>query len=250
MEITAEVESGIKLTITRKFDMYRRLVTGVAEGKLRHIIVRGSPGIGKSFVADEIMTAFATTSAESAENADEKRIRYNRASGHTTPLAFYNSLYEFRNKGDISVFDDCDAVFCNGQSLNILKAATDTRADRTISWHTSSSLAAVPSYKYEGSIIILTNLNMRHPCYSAILDRVFYYDMALSPEEKIVRIKWIAESEYVADEISVGLAVNWLLHNYSRLESQLSVRTFIKLIELIQFDPCWKDLAELLFFEH
>lgn len=281
MEITAEVETGIRMSLHKKFDMYAKMIHGVATGKLRHIIVRGSPGIGKSFVADEILSTYTVKSQDQIPDPTPEylpdlsghdpqfspipapisttptihvnppgKIRYNRSSGHVTPLAMYNDLYKYRGAGDVSVFDDCDAVFVNGQSLNILKAATDTRPDRKISWNSSSRLAEVSEYEYKGSIVILTNLNMRHPCYSAILDRVFYYDLALTPAEKIVRIKIIAENDYIADELDVHLAINWLLQNYERIESQLSIRTFIKLIELIQFSSSdWKTLAELLFLE-
>lgn len=49
----------------------------------------------------------------------------------------YKTLYDHRN--DVILFDDCDAIFKDQEGRNLLKAATDTRKERKLSWMKNAS---------------------------------------------------------------------------------------------------------------
>jgi hypothetical protein len=219
----------------RKFEAYKELVRSVAERKSRHLIVRGDPGLGKSHECLEMLEPYAKSES----------IRFNKATGHMTPLALYNNLFEFRGPNDVSMFDDCDSVFQTAHTMNLLKAATDTKDRREIVWGSTSSLVEIDRYQYDGSIIILTNLDMReYEKYNAFLDRVIYFDLELTPEEKIARILWILYKDY-RDCPALDEVAKWMIANYRRFGKQLSIRSGVKLTELVSVSPTtWKEMAE------
>ena len=43
------------------------------------------------------------------------------------PIGLYCKLYNFSNADNVLVFDDCDSVLLDDLSLNILKAALDSK---------------------------------------------------------------------------------------------------------------------------
>lgn len=237
-EMIFESEAELFESAYQKFAVYRQLLQGILTKTIRHLIVKGAPGIGKSHIADEIL-------------GKSNEIKYNRVSGHTTPLSLYNDLYGFRDRNCVSVFDDCDAVFHNGEALNILKALTDTYEVRTVTW-SSTARAIVPQYDFEGSIVILTNVDLRDSVhYKAILDRVFYYELDLTEAEKVAWISHIASRITGIDAETAKELSRFIRQNISRLNSDLSVRTFIKLMELYKFNPHgWQDLAKMLMFNN
>lgn len=226
-------------TCAAKFSAYQTLLNGLANGTVRHMLVRGPAGVGKSIEAEQCLREAET----------ERTLRVHRAAGHTTPLALYNQLYSVRRPGDVLILDDCDAAFKNEQSLNILKAATDTRAPRFISWNSTSSRVSAQSFNYCGNLIIITNEPMRNSRYAALLDRITVFNLDLSPEERVARIitvlKGVKQYELNYDEV-----VAWVLTHYLRLGEHLTIRTAIKAMELAATaHDQWKELAELTLME-
>jgi hypothetical protein len=222
-------------TMWAKFTAYKDLLKSVGERQSRHLIVRGDPGLGKSYECDEVLESYIKA----------EKIRFNRASGHMTPLALYNNLFEFRGPQDISMFDDCDSVFNQTHAMNLLKAATDTKDEREIVWGSTSTLVAIDRYRFEGSIIVLTNADMRaSEKFNALLDRVIYFDLDLTPEEKTARILWVLYKEQKQDPMLDEVSA-WIIENYRRFGKQLSIRSGVKLMELTKISKeSWKEMAE------
>lgn len=225
-------------TVTEKFKHYRSMVEGVAKHQIRHLIASGEPGVGKSFEAEEVLSAYARS----------KHVRVCKSSGHMTPLALYNHLYYYRSPSDINLFDDCDSVFKTAHTMNLLKAATDTKPNRYITWESTSKRVVSGNYQFEGSVVLLTNVDMQASesihAYQALLDRVHYFRLELSPEEKVARIvqvlfKKVTKRPIYLDEVSA-----WLLANHHRFGKLLSIRTAIKLIELAGMTRDWVAIAE------
>ena len=106
------------------------------------------------------------------------------------------------DKGKVVVFDDCDSIFSDELSLNILKAALDSKKKRTIHWNTDSYKLrneGVPdSFNFEASAIFVTNLKFDkakgkiREHLSALESRCHYMDLTIdSDREKMLRIKQI-----------------------------------------------------------
>ena len=107
---------------------------------------------------------------------------YQLLGAYSTPLALYNKLA----LGDGScpkagivrglyVLDDTHGVLTNPQALSILNAASWPSADqlgqRTVSWTSMTEKAEVPSFVFEGKLLILTNYMSSLPQARAFLSR-------------------------------------------------------------------------------
>lgn len=230
-----DLGSAIK-SAEEKFSVYRKLLQGLAQGSISHLFVRGAPGLGKSYEAEQILSAAVT----------KKACRFHRETGHITPLNLYNKMYDYRNHW-ILMFDDCDTAFDNDQCLNILKAGTDTRPKRTISWGSTGRKPVASSYVYEGSLLIITNKDLSTEKYKAVVDRVIYYELTLTAEEKVCRILTALRSKakdplfspYI-DQVSA-----WIIDNCADIGESISIRTAVKALELARFNrDHWQELAK------
>jgi hypothetical protein len=221
-----------------KFKQYQALLDGLGKQQINHLIISGEPGVGKSWEAENILGGYARS----------KRVRVCKSSGHMTPLALYNHLHRYRHPTDINMFDDCDSVFKTPHTMNILKAATDTKTERYITWESTSNKVVATSYQFEGSVLLLTNIDMqangRLATYQAFLDRVHYFRLDLSPEEKVARIITVLFKKPGKRPIHLDEVSHWLLQNYTRFGKFLSIRTAVKLIELAGMSRDWQDMAE------
>jgi hypothetical protein len=228
-------------SVTAKFNVYRTLIEGLGKQQMRHLIVSGDPGVGKSFEAEDVLTKFARTG----------RVRVCKSSGHMTPLALYNHLYTYRRANDINMFDDCDSVFQIKHTLNILKAATDTKPNRAITWESTSKKMLAPYYEFDGQVLLLTNIDMYadncYETYRPLLDRVQYFRLELTPEEKVGRIVQVifrkSPKPIHTDEVSA-----WLLMHYEKFGQYLSIRTAVKLLELAATSRDWQGIAQSTMF--
>lgn len=219
----AETEEDIYERIARKFATLERMSRGIASGKLTGMIVSGPGGVGKTFTLEEILEKYA--------HKDD----VDRITGHITPLALYEKLYENSAEGKITVFDDCDSVFDSDKTLNILKAALDSRPYRVISWDSRSLLqSAPPSFLFKGHIVFITNKVLAGPHYEALLTRVHHVNMHMDNREILTRIRQVAG--YVdhrnATPEDKEVVLNFLNEHVAKLKDVLSIRSFLKLLDL------------------
>lgn len=219
-------------SVTAKFRRFEQLLQGVRDRRIRGLIVRGRPGVGKTH---EIGRTFASVTG------------LRKMSGHVTPLSLYNTLYAGRDEASVTVFDDCDDVFQTGRgaALNILKASTDSGKERVISWESTGRGALVPRFAFWGRIIVLTNVDLgRSDKYAALLDRVVYYDMQLTGEEVMARVVWVMHAMRGNGMIRVDDVLAWLMLNWERMRGGISVRGAMKVLDVAQYTEQWSTLAK------
>ena len=111
-------------------------------------------------------------------------------------------LYENRHPGMVLVLDDCD-IWGDEVSLNILKAALELKPVRKIGWGSEKIFFddggdEIPRYfQYEGSVIFLTNLNVRElinsgskyaPHLAAIESRSLVLDMKIKSKRDYLTV--------------------------------------------------------------
>lgn len=228
--------------IKEKFDVMRQLITGVVEnGAPRALIIAGGGGVGKSYNVQDILDPF---------KEQGRNITYE--SGKVTPIQLYKLLWKYRNEDDIIVLDDTGAIFASEESVELLKAALDTKAERWISWRSEAgSLAAEnvdPKFLYNGTMIFLTNKDMdalkesgpqkMRPHMEALMTRAVYLDLALHHSREL--LLWV---NYVTRKsgllIQQGLkkddqeiALKYLADHRDSLR-EISLRTVIKLGEFM-----------------
>ncbi len=118
--------------IRTRFDMLNDMTKAVKKGDVRAMIVSGPPGVGKSHGVEEVLDRYKMMEQLGARKTHEV------IKGAMSPIGLYCKLYKNADEGNVVVFDDCDSIFNDELSLNILKAALDSKKNRKIHWNTDS----------------------------------------------------------------------------------------------------------------
>ena len=179
--------------------------------------------------------------------------------GAMSPIGLYCKLFKMADKGKVVVFDDCDSIFQDDLSLNILKAALDSKKNRWIHWNTDSFKLrneGVPDkFKFEASAIFITNLKFDkvkgklREHWEALESRCHYMDLTIDTEkDKVLRIKQVVQDgmlddRKLEDDVKVDI-MDFVEMNMSKLR-ELSLRTVLKVADLAEaFPNKWEAMAE------
>ena len=245
--------------LRQRFTILDDMTRAVKKGDVRAMIVTGPPGVGKSFGVEKVL-AKHDVFADVAQN--EKLKKYEVVKGAMSAIGLYKKLYEFSDKKNILVFDDCDSVLLDDLSLNILKAALDSSKKRMIHWNTDSRLLrseGVPnSFEFKGGAIFITNIkfdNVRskklRDHLEALESRCHYLDLTIDTErEKILRIKQVITEcgmldDYEFTDLEKEVLVDFIDANKKKLR-ELSLRTVLKVADLKKSMPAnWRAVAEV-----
>ena len=262
-------EDGVKAKVTKReetdeetierlrerFEMLEDMTRATKRGDVRAMIVSGPPGVGKSHGVEKVLG-----NHELIAQLGNKPAKYEVVKGAMSAIGLYCKLYKHADKDNVLVFDDCDSVFSDELSLNILKAALDSKKNRKICWNTDSFKLrneGVPdSFNFAGSAIFITNIKFDNvkskkmrDHLEALESRCHYIDLTIDTDrEKMLRIKQITKDgmlndydlgEHVVDEI-----VDFMETNKTKLR-ELSLRTVLKVADLAKAFPTkWEAMAE------
>lgn len=235
-----------------RFKVLDDMTTAVKQGLVRALVVTGPAGVGKSHGVEGILSL--------QEAGDGKFRKFEIVKGKMSPLMLYSKLHEYREAGDVLVFDDCDDILQEDTSLNILKAALDSRDVRTINWNTASKFLSTndlpTSFNYAGAVIFITNIkfeNNRGKLAShleAIESRCHYLDLTIDTvREKMLRIHQVIGDgmldKYMFDDVTTEEIINFINVNKNELRD-LSLRMVGKIADLrCSFPDTWMDIARM-----
>ena len=243
--------------LRERFDMLEDMTRATKKGDVRAMIVSGPPGVGKSHGVEKVLGKHDLL-ADIAQDPSFKK--YEVVKGAMSAIGLYCKLFKMADKDNVIVFDDCDSIFADELSLNILKAALDSKKTRRIHWNTDSFKLrneGVPdSFEFKGSAIFITNIkfdNVRsakmRDHLTALESRCHYVDLTIDTErEKMLRIKQIVGdgmlTEYkFAEEVHEEI-IDFIDINKKRLR-ELSLRTVLKVADLAKAFPLkWEAMAE------
>lgn len=232
--------------LDRKYRAVEKIISNMLTGNsTTPLILEGPAGVGKTSMVKKFIV-------------DSGHTRYDVVAGKITPLALYIALYELRNTGDILILDDTDTALENIDALNILKAATDTQAERVVSWISSKAVVGLPQqFKTKGSIIILSNntfANSGRSKKGAHLDAIMSRSYSLTISDTNIQNKFI--------QLCYMVCRNGMFNDLTQQESnmllqyiednlqvfkQFDLRTAVKLRELYKLHPeDWRDTAEFM----
>src|SRR6056300_39419 len=248
-----ESDGEIIERIRTRFDMLQDMTKAVKKGDVRAMIVSGPPGVGKSHGVEEVLDRYKTVEALGGEK------KYEVIKGAMSPIGLYCKLYKMSSPGSVVVFDDCDSIFQDELSLNILKAALDSKKNRYIHWNTDSFKLrneGVPDkFKFEASAIFITNLKFDkvkgklREHLEALESRCHYMDLTIDTDkDKMLRIKQVVQdgmlnSYKLTDEVKEDI-IDFVDANKNRLR-ELSLRTVLKVADLaVAFPTNWEIYAE------
>ena len=248
-----ESDEEIIERIRVRFDMLQDMTKAVKKGDVRAMIVSGPPGVGKSHGVEEVLDRYKMMEQLGGKKTHEV------IKGAMSPIGLYCKLYKMSEAGNVVVFDDCDSIFQDELSLNILKAALDSKKNRWIHWNTDSFKLrneGVPDkFKFEASAIFITNLKFDkvkgklREHLEALESRCHYMDLTIDTErDKMLRIRQVIRDGMLntyklSDEVKEDI-VDFVDINKKRLR-ELSLRTVLKVADLaISFPDKWEAFAE------
>ena len=258
---TEETDEEIIERMRERFDMLDEMTKASKRGDIRAMIVSGPPGVGKSFGVEKVLGK-----NDILEDLGGSRYKkYEIVKGAMSAIGLYCKLFEFADKDNVVVFDDCDSIFADELSLNILKAALDSKKKRTIHWNTDShklKAEGVPaSFDFQGSAIFITNVkfdNVRskklRDHLEALESRCHYIDLTIDTDrEKMLRIQQIVDDgmlkEYSFTPEQEAEIVDFVDINKDRLR-ELSLRTVVKISDLVKaFPQDWEKMATTTIFK-
>lgn len=255
-EVARESDDEIYTRLAERFDILTEMTKAVKSGDVRAMIVSGPPGVGKSFGVEAVLQKDGLF-----DQLAERKAKFEVVKGAMSAIGLYAKLYEFSNKGNVVVFDDCDSVLLDDLSLNILKGALDSSDRRFISWNTDSRLLrseGIPDrFEFKGAAIFITNIKFDHVRSKKLRDhldalesRCHYIDLQMDTmREKILRIKQVVRDHnmldrYEFDEAVRNELIQFVEDNKERLR-ELSLRMVLKLADLRKsFPKSWVAMAK------
>jgi predicted AAA+ superfamily ATPase len=255
-KFTQEQDDQRMKEIGNRFEILDQMTKSLVASDIRALIVTGPPGVGKSYGVEEELNK----SSLFGDMTNQRR-KYEVVKGAMTALGLYAKLYEYSDKGNVLVFDDCDSVLMDDLALNILKAALDSGKKRMIYWNAESNKLrneGIPDkFEFKGSACFITNIKFENvkskrlqDHLEALQSRCHYLDLTLDTmRDKILRVKQIAAvgdlfKDYSMDMQQEAEIVDFMTENCNKFR-EVSLRMALKVADLMKISPNnWKALAE------
>ena len=247
-----ESDDQISARIAERFDILDVLTEACTCGNARALIVSGPAGLGKSFTVEKRLADW-----------DPNAINHTIVKGYVRATGLVKLLYQYREAGQVIVFDDADAIFFDDVSLNLLKAVCDTTERRTVSWLSEGSLideetaVRIPrSFQFDGTIIFISNydfdamIDRGHklaPHLAALVSRAHYIDLAMkSRRDYLVRIRQVIEQGLLGHlTYEQEAEVKQFIDKNADSLRELSLRMAIKLGHLAAQGGNWERIAKI-----
>ena len=251
----AETDEQVMTRIGERFDILDQMTKATIAGDVRAMIVVGPPGVGKSYGVEKQLEHSGLF-----DKLSGRKIKYEVIKGAMTPIGLYCTLYKHSDRNNVLVFDDCDSVFQDDLSLNILKAALDSGKKRRIYWNSDSAMLrreGVPDmFDFKGACIFITNLQFSNlkskklqDHLEALQSRCHFLDLTLNTQrDRFLRIKQIyRKGELFADYDFTpeqgDKVIDFMEQNQTRLR-EMSLRMALKIADLTKVsDTNWRALA-------
>jgi hypothetical protein len=255
--VSTETEDEAMDRIEETFLMLDKITDACARNVIRGLVVSGPPGIGKSFGVEKQLEA-----ANMFRKMAGKDPKYEIVSGGVSPIGLYQKLYYNRSPENVLVFDDCDGVLFEEESLSLLKAALNSGDKRRICWNKESRTLKVEDipevFDFEASIIFLSNIDFERTIskgsriashLEAIMSRCHYLDLEIgSLRDKLLRIKQVIRDGMLAPYLFTPAeeqAVQDFVFENAEYLREISLRMVKKIADFVKADPTgWLELAE------
>jgi hypothetical protein len=260
--VITETDEEAMDRIATRFAILDEMSKAAINSDIRAMIVSGPPGVGKSFGVQAQLEKYSLF-----DQLGDTKIRYEIVKGAMTPLGLYAQLYKFSDRNNVLVFDDCDSVFADDLSLNILKAALDSGKRRKIFWNSDSAMLrreGIPDqFDFNGSVIFITNVNFEtvrsqklKDHLEALQSRCHYLDLTIDTvRDKMLRIRQVHRdasqdqigglfADYDFEKGMDEQILDFMWDNKDKLR-EISLRMSLKIADLVKISPNnWKMLTQ------
>ena len=248
-----ETDEEVDTRISERFEVLEDITKSVISGVSRSLIVSGPAGLGKSFTIEKVLREW-----------DPQEDNHVFIRGYAKATGLYKLLYQYRNPGQVIVFDDADSVFFDDIALNLLKAVADTTERRRVSWLSEATLIdeesaeSIPrTFDFNGSIIFITNLDFDGaiergsklaPHLQAMMSRSHYVDLTMkTKQDYLVRIRQVVKQGLLSylNWHEAGEVMRFVEKNSETLR-ELSLRMVIKIANLRKANgDRWERVAKV-----
>ena len=247
-----ETDAEIDARIAERFEILDVLTEATTVGNSRALIVSGPAGLGKSYTIEKRLADW-----------DPSEHNHTIVKGYVRATGLVKLLYQYRNEGQVIVFDDADSIFFDDISLNLLKAVCDTTERRRVSWLSEGKLfdddtaTLLPrSFDFNGAIIFISNydfdamIERGHklaPHLEALVSRSHYIDLQMKTRrDYLVRIRQVIRQGLLGD-LSMAERSDVILFIEQNAEKlrELSLRMAIKLGALRKQSKDWQKMAKI-----
>lgn len=247
-----ETDAEIDARIAERFEILDVLTEATTVGNSRALIVSGPAGLGKSYTIEKRLADW-----------DPSEHNHTIVKGYVRATGLVKLLYQYRNEGQVIVFDDADSIFFDDISLNLLKAVCDTTERRRVSWLSEGKLfdddtaTLLPrNFDFNGAIIFISNydfdamIERGHklaPHLEALVSRSHYIDLAMKTRrDYLVRIRQVIRQGLLGD-LSMAERSDVILFIEQNAEKlrELSLRMAIKLGALRKQSKDWQKMAKI-----
>lgn len=229
-EIKLNVKHGVTLSILDKnvdeleqkleqehedpeivFDKMKNYVKMVIKGLAPSVILCGAPGVGKTYKVNQLLLDYGFTDYDDiAEDGYIPEKCFFNLKGKGSARRLYVDLYKFKDKGNIMIIDDVDALIgpkATEDAINILKAALDSTAKpegRLVTYNISGPIfddegKELPKrFYYNGGVIVITNYQAGQ-LDTALRGRSYIQDIHFTTDDLLLII------ERLLPELSPGV---------------------------------------------
>ena len=252
--IVQETDAEIAEKLNDRFSILEMMTKAAVNGDARALIVSGPAGLGKSYTVEQELAEW-----------DPNETNHTIIKGFVRATGLYKTLYNYREAGQVIVFDDADSVFYDDVALNLLKAVCDTNEKRRVSWLTEGVMIDEESgervprgFEFNGTIVFITNLDFDAmidkghklaPHLQALMSRAHYIDLAMKTRrDYVVRIKQVLEKGLLKKsgltEAQERDVVDFIENNTDRLR-ELSLRMALKIGSIRKIGETWQKVARV-----
>lgn len=247
-----ETDAEIEARLAERFGILEVLTKAAVKGEARALVVSGPAGLGKSYTVEKALEAW-----------DPDQMNHTIVKGYVKTTGLYKLLYQYRQAGQVLVFDDADTIFYDDNSLNLLKAVCDTTERRVVSYLAETNMVdeesaeRIPrSFAFEGTIVFITNLDFDSlidkghklaPHLQALVSRSHYIDLAMKTRrDYMARIRQVIAAGMLKAQ---GLTpsqekevLDFLNAKQDKLR-EMSLRMAIKVGALVKMGGNWQKFA-------
>lgn len=236
----------------------------IVAGKLPSLIASGPPGLGKSFTMERALKQSERQRHDGLTPVEDGTHWFDLISGGCTGPGLYHSLWNMRH-GGLVLIDDCDGVFGDTETLNLIKISTDSSKERLLSWRKRAgwldTYEIARTFEFKGHLVFLTNIDFEQEMkkhnkstehFKAMIDRARYICLTIRTQRDfMIRIRTVSAGPEGILQKDHGLTVDqsemlleYIEQNKMRFYN-LSLRLVGQIADSFLTDPeHWRDDIE------